>query len=166
MSERVVLAERRRDGPYELFRSQWADTDRLLRAVLEREPIESLLDDSWTACGQVGWGELVDELSYLTLNLCLRRDGADFAAYLPVWAGIPTGERDQTPANCGALVRVTSRPEYNRLRRRLRQQKARLGVAIERGEITVETAQHRLLAGVGPRTRDVAASARHLLDSE
>lgn len=167
VSERVLLAERHGDGRYEVFRSQWSDVDHLLRAVAEGAPAAELRQDgTWTACGRRDWQDLLDELSYLNLALCIECTGADSMAFLPVWVGIPTGKRDQTSAHCGVLVRVDSLGEYDRLRRQFRRQKARLGRAIERGELSVESAQRRLLVGLRARIGYAAASARHLLPDE
>lgn len=167
VSERVLLAERHGDGRYEVCRSQWSDVDHLLRAVAEGAPAAELRQDgTWTACGRWDCQDLLDELSYLNLALCIECGETDPAGFLPVWAGIPTGKRDQTPAHCGVLVRVDSLGEYDRLRRRLRQQKARLGRAVERGELSVESAQRRLLAGLRARIEYAAVSARQLLADE
>jgi hypothetical protein len=162
VSERVLLANLGHNGRYELFQSHWADVDGLLRAIA-RGRSDPRTNDDWTECGQRDWQSLVDDLSYLTLDLCLKQTGPETAAYLPVWAGIPAGARDQTPAECGVLVRIDSPAEYDRLRRRLRQQKAELGVAIERGDIDTETAQRRLLADSQLRIKFVSASAHHLV---
>lgn len=166
MSERILLAERGRDEPYECFRSQFADTSRLLRASTERDPTDLRQGGTWDTCGQTDWQTLVDELSYLNLDLCIRRDGPDVTAYLPVWAGIPTGERDETPDNCGVLVRVDSPEGYERVRRRVGKQKARLGTAIEAGDIDTATAQRRLLAPLRGRVEHGSGSARRPLDGE
>ncbi|WP_436900531.1 hypothetical protein [Halovenus halobia] len=164
MSERVLLAKRHRDGRYECFRSQFADTERLLRAVSEGDAIAKLLrDDTWTTCSRWHCEDLLDDLSYLTLDLCVECAGPEVTAYLPVWTGVPAGKHDRTPANCGVLLRVDSVREYNRLRRRLRFEKAHFGEAIECGNIDATTAQKRLLARFRARIEHVSTSARHLL---
>ncbi len=165
MSDRVVLARRRPDAQFALFRSQWADTNRLVWAATTGHCVVTASQDgpAWRQCGRKRWRKLVDELSYLTLDLCLRCVGSTTTAYLPVWAGIPARGREQTPANCGTLVRVNSVVEYERLRRQLRQHKAQLGVAIERGTVDMERAQKQLLEVCHPRERHLSAGARRLL---
>lgn len=160
MGERVLLARRRRPNLYGLYRTQWADGDRLVDAVTRgRCPTERQTID-WERCGQMKWSALVDGLDYLTLDLCLRCDGSVGSLYLPMWLGIPAGESDETPSTCGVLLRIESRRELSWLRQRVRRQKENLGAKIEDGTVGTDQAQRALLAAVGPHVQYLSASAR------
>jgi hypothetical protein len=129
-----------------------------------RCPIGSAVSPTaqWKQCGRTRWAELVNDVDYLSSDLCLRSDPALVSVYLPVWLGIPTGERDETDPTCGALIRVGSMPEMTRLNAWLRQEKSRLGRRIERGLSDRREAQRSLLAQLDPEY--LSASARHRRD--
>ncbi len=165
MSDRALLARRRRDKQYDLYQSQWADTTRLVWAATNGHFSATTwqADTAWRQCGRSGWQELTDELSYLNCDLCLRCVVSASTAYLPVWAGVPARGTERVPAHCGALVRVNSLVEYEHLRRRLRRVKEQLGMAIERGELDMKTAQRQVLATCQQQDRHVSVSARRII---
>lgn len=166
MGERALLARHHRLDLYDLSRTQWADSDRLVdTATRGRCPTEPRKID-WERCGQTRWATLIDDLDYLTLDLCVRCDGPLVRVYLPVWLGIPTGERDETDPFCGVLLRLESRREFSRLREWVRRQKEQLGLQIEHGTVGTEGAQRALLAAVSPYARYLSASARRRCTSE
>lgn len=163
MSNRALVVRRERDE-YECYRTQWVETDRLVETAIRGQcPVtengESPRGRQWDRCGRAKWPKLVDNLDYLSLDLCIRCDPGAVRAYLPVWLGIPTGDCDETASDCGALLHVESRLEFTRLRERVRRHKARLGNAIENGEVGRRAAQRSLLVVVGSRERQLSASA-------
>jgi hypothetical protein len=166
VGERVLVAYRDPTGGYELLRSHWAETDRLVAAAVENRCPDRSASDGWYRCGHADWTAVVDRLDYLSLALCLRCEPTSVRVYLPVWLGIPTGDSDETESTCGALLRVASQADLARLRTRLRQRKARLGTAVKRNRLGVRDAQKRLLAVAGTRERHLSRCARGLSDPE
>lgn len=158
MSERALVARHDRANQYDLYRSQWAETGRLIdAAVCGRCPVDEMREE-WDRCGRSDWSGLIDELDYLGLDLCLRCDPGSVSVFVPVWLGIPTGERDETDPTCGVLVRVESEADRSRLRERVRRRKEQLGTAIESGALGRRAARWILLAVAGSRERYLSAS--------
>ena len=164
MGERALAACHDGAGDYELFRTQWADTERLVDAAMRGRCLrESSATAQWRRCGRSRWPDIVDELEYLQFDLCLRCEHDAVRVYLPVWLGIPTTDGAETASVCGVLVRIESQDELTRLRARVRRQKERLGEAIERGVTSRRDAQRALSCVGGTRERHFSASASERL---
>ncbi|WP_336327833.1 hypothetical protein [Halovenus sp. HT40] len=165
MGERALAACHDKKGHYDLFRTQWTESERLVNAAARGEcpRKDAAGDDQWRRCGRNCWPDIVDELDYLQLDLCLRCYPDGVSSYLPVWTGIPTTEGDETDISCGVLLRVESQSELTRLRDQIRREKERLGDAIERGAKSRRDAQQSLLCVGGARERYLSASASERL---
>lgn len=164
MGERVLVACHDEAGHYDLFRTQWAESERLVALAARGAcPRDVSATERWRPCGRNRWPDIVDELDYLQFDLCLRCYPDGVSSYLPVWSGIPTTECDETDASCGVLLRVESQGDLTRLRARVRRQKERLGEAIERGAKSRRDAQQSLLCVGGARERYLSASASERL---
>lgn len=164
MGERALAACHDRAGHYDLFRTQWAESERLVALAARGAcPRDVSATERWRRCGRNRWPDIVDELDYLQLDLCLRCYPDGVSSYLPVWTGIPTTEGDETDASCGVLLRIESQSELTRLRARVRRQKERLGEAIERGAKSRRDAQQSLLRVGGAREQYLSASASERL---
>lgn len=164
MGERALAACHDSAGHYDLFRTQWAESERLVSAAARGEcPRDSSATEQWRRCNRSRWPDIVDELDYLQFELCLRCDPDSVTSYLPVWAGIPTTDDDETDASCGVLVRVESRDDLTRLKARVRRQKEQLGEEIERGAKSRRDAQQSLLRVGDAREQYLSASASERL---
>jgi hypothetical protein len=164
VGERALVICYDRAERYDCYRSQWAELDCLIDiAVSGQCPVKEANTPSaggeWKRSGRARWAELVDDLDYLSLDICVRCDPDAVSVYLPVWLGIPAGQIDRTESTCGVLLRVESGAEFARRRERIRRHKEILGSAIEGGLIGQKAARQSLLAVIGSHERYLSTSA-------
>lgn len=146
MAERATLVQRRESEGWDVYRSQWAGTDRALSAVCAGV-VPSELPVSWEYERSVeSFTEAVAGLDYLGTEL-LYREEAGQRAFLALWFGLPLGGTE-CRLGAGTAVEVSSVQDAREVRAAFREFKGRLVDALESGDLPASAAPLVLLGGV------------------